>query len=201
MTNKLPNKTHIDIAFQTVSKYVSIEREDFEQMLPLTEVRTFHKKETIVEVGQQEEYINMVLCGLIRKYTVVRKKEITTQLAKEGHVINSELSFYRRQPSNCIIETIETTTVLSLSFNNLQTLYEQFPTTENLARLFLADMFIRKDNLYLYHLEKTARERFLNFIKNQPDLLQRVPQKYLASYLNIKPETFSRLKHLVKTSQ
>jgi hypothetical protein len=43
-----------------------------------------------------------------------------------------------------------------------------------------------------------SHERFIHFIKENPDLLQRVPQKYLASYLNIKPETFSRLKHLLK---
>jgi CRP-like cAMP-binding protein len=43
-----------------------------------------------------------------------------------------------------------------------------------------------------------TRERFLQFVERNPELVQRVPQKYLASYLNMKPETFSRLKHLLK---
>ncbi|MEI9808160.1 MAG: hypothetical protein WDO16_09940 [Bacteroidota bacterium] len=48
-------------------------------------------------------------------------------------------------------------------------------------------------------VKMTPRERFLNFVMKNPDLMQRVPQKYLASYLNIKPETFSRFKHLLKS--
>jgi hypothetical protein len=44
----------------------------------------------------------------------------------------------------------------------------------------------------------SPRERFLNFVTKNPELMQRVPQKYLASYLNIKPETFSRFKHLLR---
>jgi hypothetical protein len=49
-------------------------------------------------------------------------------------------------------------------------------------------------------IKMTPRERFLNFIMKNPELLQRVPQKYLASYLNIKPETFSRFKHLLRSN-
>jgi hypothetical protein len=49
-------------------------------------------------------------------------------------------------------------------------------------------------------VKMTPRERFLNFVMKNPELLQRVPQKHLASYLNIKPETFSRFKHLLRSN-
>ena len=61
----------------------------------------------------------------------------------------------------------------------------------------MADFLLEKEYLLLDSIRYTPRERFLHFMKEQPDLLQRVPQKYLASYLDIKPETFSRLKHLM----
>jgi hypothetical protein len=72
------------------------------------------------------------------------------------------------------------------------------PGAEELARSIITQMFIKKDNRYMEQLNITTRERFLQYMNNHPHMLQRVPQKILASYLNIKPETFSRLKHLVK---
>jgi hypothetical protein len=56
---------------------------------------------------------------------------------------------------------------------------------------------MKKDARYFDQLKTPTRDRFLEYINNHPEMLQRVPQKVLASYLNIKPETFSRLKHLL----
>lgn len=72
------------------------------------------------------------------------------------------------------------------------------PKIERLGRLVITYMFIKKDYRDFSQLKKTTRERFLDYMQSHPDMLQRVPQKYIASYLNIKPETFSRLKHLIK---
>jgi hypothetical protein len=58
-----------------------------------------------------------------------------------------------------------------------------------------------KDRWQIQLVKMTDRERFLNFVKKNPDLMLRVPQKYLASYLNIKPETFSRFKHLLRNTE
>ncbi|RYZ45663.1 MAG: TonB-dependent receptor, partial [Sphingobacteriales bacterium] len=54
---------------------------------------------------------------------------------------------------------------------------------------------------YFNQVGKTTREKFLEYVNNHPHMLQRVPQKILASYLNIKPETFSRLKHLIRAQK
>jgi hypothetical protein len=59
---------------------------------------------------------------------------------------------------------------------------------------------VLKDRWQMQMVKMTPRERFLNFVMKNPELLQRVPQKHLASYLNIKPETFSRFKHLLKNN-
>jgi DNA-binding MurR/RpiR family transcriptional regulator len=56
-----------------------------------------------------------------------------------------------------------------------------------------------KDRWQMQLVKMTPRERFINFVAKNPQLIQRVPQKYLASYLNIKPETFSRFKHLLRS--
>ena len=96
------------------------------------------------------------------------------------------------------METIEPTVFFSITYESLQQLYDLSPKVERLGRIMISDLFIKKDNRYFDQLKKSTRERFLDYIRSHPQMLQRVPQKYIASYLNIKPETFSRLKHLLR---
>ena len=172
--------------------------EEFGWIAPYFEIRKFDKKTKVLKTGETDGYFNIIMKGLARKYLLVNKKEITIQLSTEGHMIHSEISFNLQKPSDCIIEAIEPVTFLSMSYSNLQMIYEKYPKTEKLGRMIITEMFIKKDQRDFRQLNTTTRERFLDYIHNHPDMLQRVPQKYLASYLNIKPETFSRLKHLLR---
>ena len=140
----------------------------------------------------------MVVKGLVRKYIRVKKNDVILQLATEGHVIHSEISFLTRTPSPVILETMEPTVLVSIRYDKMEEALEKFPQGERLGRLILTGMYIKKDEQKYNRLSKPMRERFLDYIAHHPHMIQRVPQKYLASYLNIKPETFSRLKHLVR---
>jgi len=191
-------KSAVDGLYRFMSGYVSLTKSEYNRILPFIEIREFDKKARILEEGELENYMNIVARGLVRKYLPVRNKEIVIQLATEGHIVHSEISFHYRTPSKAVVETIEPSMLLSISYDNLQQLYEQFPKTERLGRLIASDLFVRADVHYVDQLKKNVRERFLDYVQNHPHMLQRVPQKYLASYLNIKPETFSRLKHLVR---
>jgi len=183
------------------NNYVSMPAAEFDLLIPYFEVRSFDKKEQIVKMGEVDNYFNFTAKGLVRKYTLAGKKEVTLQLATEGHAIHSEVSFNRRVPSDVIVETIEPSVFLSLTYDNLQAIYNKFPSTERLGRLVTIDMYLKKDLRDYSHFRQNSRERFLNYIQNHQEMVQRVPQKYLASYLHIKPETFSRLKHLVKNKK
>jgi CRP-like cAMP-binding protein len=181
-----------------LSRFVPLSRQEFSVLLPYIEIREFEKKVRVIDMGSVERYLNIIAWGLARKYLPVRNKEITVQLASEGHMIHSELSFHYRIPSAAVIETIEPTVFFSISYDSLQRLYEEYPKAEHIGRLLISDLFVKKDNRYYHQLIKNTRERFLDYVRTHPQMLQRVPQKYIASYLNIKPETFSRLKHLVR---
>jgi hypothetical protein len=69
---------------------------------------------------------------------------------------------------------------------------------ERTGRMLISFAMIIKDRWQLNMMKLSPRERFLSFVKKKPELIQRVPQKYLASFLNIQPETFSRFKHLLR---
>jgi CRP-like cAMP-binding protein len=183
------------------NNYMNMTSTEFDVLVPYFEVRSFDKKEQVVKLGEIDNYFNFIAKGLVRKYTLAGKKEVTLQLATEGHAIHSEVSFNRRVPSDVIVETIEPSVFLSLTYDNLQAIYNIFPRTERLGRLVTIDMYLKKDLRDYSHFRQNSRERFLNYIENHQEMVQRVPQKYLASYLHIKPETFSRLKHLVRNKK
>ena len=96
-----------------------------------------------------------------------------------------------------ILETLEPTILVSLTYDKMEEALDKFPKGERLGRLILTGMFIKKDENRYNRLLKSIRERFFEYIEHHPHMLQRVPQKYLASYLQIEPETFSRLKALM----
>lgn len=181
-------------------RFVSLTDEEYSRLIaPVVRVRRFAKREVISPAGEVENHFNFIIRGLVRKYYRKNHHEINTQISLEGHIILCEESFHSRTPSEYFIEAIEPTIVVSIRYEDLEQLYSQSKKMEHLGRLVITHTMIIKDKWQMQMVKMTPRERFLHFVLRNPDLLQRVPQKYLASYLNIKPETFSRFKHLLRT--
>lgn len=180
-------------------KFIDVTDNEFVQYLvPVIKVRKFGKKEMVTKAGEVENYFNFITKGLVRKYYKKGDQEINTQISFEGHLILSQESFHSRRPSEYYVETIEPSTFVSITHDDLEKVYAQSHRMEHLARLLITYAMVIKDNWQMQLVKMTPRERFLNFVTKNPQLMQRVPQKYLASYLNIKPETFSRFKHLIR---
>ena len=187
---------YFDYAQRYLGRFMPITKSELSDLLQYCEIRKFNKREKLVEEGEVDNYLNLVVKGLIRKYLPVKRSEVILQLATEGHVVQSEISFLTRAPSSVVLETLEPTILLSLTYEKMEEALDKFPKGERLGRLILAGMFIKKDENRYNRLLKTTRERFFEYIEHHSHMLQRVPQKYLASYLQIEPETFSRLKAL-----
>ncbi|HUQ64886.1 MAG TPA: Crp/Fnr family transcriptional regulator [Flavitalea sp.] len=182
-----------------LARFIELTEEEIEQLTTLAEVRTYDKKVKLIDQGEYENHFNFIIRGLARKYFLREDEEIITQLAKEGEIINSSVSFLSGERSLYIVETIEPTTFLSFSRDSIEKLYAADKKWQRLGRLIITDLFLQKENWDLERILYSTQERFVRFLSTNSNLFQRVPQKYLASYLNIQPETFSRLKHLLRT--
>ena len=191
----------IDTARQYISKYVALSDEEFSIVVKMLEVREFDKKQQVSKEGEVEQYLNFVAKGLARKFFYRNKDEIVTHIAREGEFVCCYESYISSIPSVYVVETIEPSTFISISKDNMDDLYLAVPKIERLARLVITQQFIINEHWDHDRMRLDSQERFIAFIKDNADLLQRVPQKYLASYLNIKPETFSRMKHLLRSSK
>ena len=184
-----------------LSQFVVLADEELDALMNEIEVSSYDKKVRLTDIGDVEMYLHFIVKGLARKYFYKGKDEVITQLAREGELICSSVSFFSAKPSGYIVETIEPTTFYSLHREKLEQLYNRFPNMEKMSRLIITELFLQKEYWELERIRYTTKERFVRFMEDNPDLFQRVPQKYLASYLNIKPETFSRLKHLLRNKK
>lgn len=191
----------LDLFFRFLNKFIPLSTEDFELViLPYVEFRSFKKRETIIQNGDVENHINFVGKGLLRKYFVKDDNEFVTQISREGQIIHAEESFYSRTPSAYIIDALEPSALLSISHSNLELIYSSSAAMERLGRLIVTFVMLINERWQMSLLKLSPRERFLQFVQNNSELMQRVPQKQLASLLNIQPETFSRFKHLLRSS-
>jgi CRP-like cAMP-binding protein len=155
------------------------------------------KQEIITKKGEIENYVYFILKGLIRKYYIKYKQEHNIQISYEGHLIHSQESFHSRKPSKYYVETIEPSTLVAIHYDDLEKLYDSSRKLEHLGRLIITYTMVLKDSWKDQLIELSSKERFLNFVNKHPEMLQRVPQKFLASYLNMSAETFSRFKHII----
>jgi CRP-like cAMP-binding protein len=188
----------IDTLRQYMSVHVALTNEEFARLAEMLEIRNFDRKQQLVKAGEVENYLNFLVKGLARMFFYKGRTEIITHIARENEMIGSSASFLSGSPSFYFIEALEPSTFLSISKQRLEVLYQESPRMERLGRLMTTHFFLQKEAWQLESLRLNTRERFIRFVQDNPDLMQRVPQKYLASYLNMKPETFSRLKHLLK---
>src|ERR1043165_472196 len=161
-------------------KFIDLTDEEFMQMLlPVISLRKFIKKSIITREGDIEDYFNFILKGLVRKYYRKEKEEINTQISFEGHIIHAQESFHSRTPSEYFIETIEPTILVSIRFNDLEKLYAENTKMEHLGRLIITYTMVVKDRWQMRLIKHSPRERFIDFVTKNPELIQRVPQKLL----------------------
>lgn len=188
----------LDPVYQYLNRFIDISEEEYNFICNHAELRHFNKKVRLVDIGEQESYVNFITKGLVRKYFYRHREEVITQIAKESELICSAVSFLTGGTSEYIVETIEPTTMLSVSRENLEKVYARSFRMERMGRLAIIDWLLQKEYWESSRIQNGPKERFLSFISENPDLLTRVPQKYLASYLNIQAETFSRYKRLLQ---
>ena len=182
-----------------LNKFIPLSLDEYNELIaPCIIKRHFDKKSIVTIAGEVENYINFIDSGLVRKYYKKISEEVNTQISYEGHIIHSQESFHSRTPSEYSIETIEPTELSSITYECLEKMYSSSEKMQRLGRLIITATMVLKDKWQSQLVKLSPRERFISFVTRHPELMQRVPQKYLASYLNIKPETFSRFKHLVK---
>jgi len=187
----------LDPVRQFINRHIELTDEEFKTLATRLHLVNFEKKTKLVDIGEIATNIYFVIKGITRRYFYRGKQEMITHLIKEGGMMGSVISFLTGEPSRYVLETIEPVTAYAISKKDLEELFAIDKKWEKFGRKIITAFFLQIEYHNINMIRYSTRERFINFMKESPDLVLRVPQKYLASYLEIQPETFSRLKHLM----
>ncbi|RTQ45703.1 Crp/Fnr family transcriptional regulator [Hymenobacter gummosus] len=144
--------------------------------------------------GQVAGRIYFVEQGLARGYYLHEGREANTWFMREGDFIISIVSFLTRTASQEFIELLEDTVLWSVSYAELQGLYQQFPEFNYVGRVLTEHYYVLSEQRTQQLRLLRAEQRYENLLQTFPAVLQRVPLKHLASYLGVTPETISRIR-------
>ncbi|MDB5232933.1 MAG: Crp/Fnr family transcriptional regulator [Chitinophagaceae bacterium] len=165
-----------------------------EALLEYGEIIHLKKDELFLKAGMVSNHASWILKGLVRSYYVREGEEITTKFLTEGATITSIYSFYSRKPGNEYIMALEDSVLACFTYDHMQRMYKDFPEFNVIGRI-VTERYLYFLEIELYNLRKTkAEDRYQYFIKHFPDLHQRVPLKYIATYLGMNLETLSRIR-------
>lgn len=165
-----------------------------EYLKGILESKNIRKKTLILKKGQVAGSIYFIEKGLVRCFYMKQQKEVCSWFMKEGDVIVSVESFFTQKPSYESIQTLEDTILHYISYNELQFIYHNFPEFNFIGRV-LTEKYYALSERRLHSLRmQQATERYQWFLKESPELIQRISSTLLASYLGITLETLSRIK-------
>lgn len=180
-------------------------RDNFERMTQLSEEewnafssklirQEFSKKTPILKTGDVENYLSFVEKGLVRYYIPGEDHDLTFTFVFDGEFTSGYDSFITRLPVNYTIETLADTVLWRISYKDLQDIYAETKIGNTIGRMASEGLFLKKSKRELSLLNDSAEQRYLNLFTEQPQLIQRIPQKYLASYIGITPQALSRIR-------
>lgn len=163
------------------------------RILALATEKKFEKGEFLVKEDKKCNWLFLLQKGIIRYYYTIGAKEITSGFACENDWVTTT-SFFTQSAGSENVLALEEVTTFAVSRQKLYQLYADAPETESFGRLMAEQHLLHIESIFLSFSEKSATERYQLFAEAHPHLLQRVPLFYLASYLNMSPETLSRIR-------
>lgn len=183
-----------DIAREIARRYVTLSKDALDKFAEILIPLKFKRGEMPVKEGEVCDNLYYIEKGLTRQYYVKNGKEVTEHLEYEGGIVMCIESFFRREPSRLVIETLEPSKIYAIPYDKLKELTR---TSYEFCQLMFA--FLEHSLILSQHKADTLRfesvkERYLRTLNDHPDLVRRAPLHYLASYLQMTPETLSRVR-------
>jgi CRP-like cAMP-binding protein len=176
-----------------LSKYISLTEEMTNAIIESSFIKSFKKGTILLKEGDFSNECYFVFKGCIRSYMHKGGEEKTLEFYTEEQPV-SPLSYGKKTPSEHYLECIEDT-IASVSTPEMENeMFIKYPQLESVCRVMTEVLASKFQESFVGYMITTPEERYSNLIKTRPDLLQRVPQYQIASYLGIKPESLSRLR-------
>ena len=180
---------------KNISKYVSLTPEEEVLFISKTATKKFKAKSILLSSGEIANSTYFVNSGILRSFNINDNIiEHVLHFACEGWWIGDMYSYISGKPGNLFLEVLEDAEVVEITKENQEILYREIPKLERFFRILAENSLVSHQERLMDNLSLSAEERFEKMCKRYPDLIQKVPQKHLASYIGVTPEFFSKMK-------
>lgn len=184
----------MDLLIQTIKDQIPITEKDIVIIKNLFHRKSFKKGEHLLSAGEICRYIIFIERGLVRYYTNNDGTEQTHYFNKEGEFVCDYISFLPQLPSNVNIQALEDTVIYRISAGGIQQFYSEVANGERFGRIAIEKVFINVISQVVSLYTDTPDNRYLKFLSDYPELVQRIPQYYIAAYVGVKPPSLSRIR-------
>ena len=183
-----------DVARELARRYSTMRHEELDVLEGILVPMKFQKGEIILREGDICKDIYWVAKGLVRQFYYKNDKELTEYMAIEDNIVMSIESLFKEQPSTQQIVALEPTILFALPKKDLEHEAVRNVNIQMLYRKILEEsLIISQVHADMLRFE-SAQERYAKLVKRSPQLVLRAPLVYIASYLQMTPETLSRVR-------
>ena len=186
------------VLFNFIEKYLPLSEQEKDAIISLDIFNRYKKGTVLLREGQISNMGYFVLSGCLRSHYVIDGNEKTTAFYTEMEGVTPHCVL-KKTPSEYYISTVEDSILLESTPDMEQEIFENLPKFEKLCRLLSEDVLSKQQIDFNEFKILNPEQRYQNLLNNRPDLIQRVPQHQLASFLGITPQSLSRLRSRIIT--
>ncbi|MCD8450482.1 Crp/Fnr family transcriptional regulator [Tenacibaculum dicentrarchi] len=181
-----------------LEKSLLINDSDWQFFTSRLKLRKVKKRTKLLNVGEVENFISFIDKGIVR-FFIPRKdqdkdKEITFGFCFSNEFVSAYDSFLTQAPSLYELETLTDVEMWSMSYDDLQKVYQQTSIGNALGRISSERLYLIKSKREQSLLNETAEERYLKLFDERPELIKAIPLKYIASYIGVTAQALSRIR-------
>ena len=179
-----------------INRYVALTEEEEQKLVSVIHVKKIKKRQLIEQPNYVSKYRNYVQKGSFRSYFIDDEgKEHTVQIAMEDWFVSDFYSYITQTPATLYVEAMENSTILQMCYDDIEGLCKEIHALSEYYRITTERAFAFSRMRALSNLSKTAEERYLELLGRYPNMIDRVSQKIIASYLGMTPEFLSKIRN------
>ena len=179
-----------------LDQIATISQLDWDFFMSKLQRRVIKKKAIFLKINAIENHISFIEAGVVRLFIPKEnpEKEITFGFSFKDQFISAYDSFLTQKPSAYQLQALTETTILSITYNDLQAVYNNTQIGNLIGRLTAERLFLIKSKREQNLLNLTAEERYTKLFKERPELIKVIPLKYISSYIGVTPQALSRIR-------
>ncbi len=179
---------------ESIKSIVKLKEHEEQAFLEILQIKQFKKKEFLLKEGQICNKISFINRGCMRLFYNIEGIENTIQFFFADSWYTDYASFLTTQTSVENLQALEASEVVQINKTELYELYNIYPVFDRVGRIMAENAFLSLSQINKMLTNEEPKQRYLNLLKQRPELVEKIPQHYIASYLGIQPESLSRIR-------